>query len=41
MTRPDGLPGQYFHLTQLPYGTDTDPTTRLARSYQIVIYFDS
>jgi hypothetical protein len=41
MTRPDGLPGQYFHLTQLPYGTDIDPTTGLARSYQIVIRFDS
>jgi hypothetical protein len=41
MTRPDGLPGQYFHLIQLPYGTDIDTTTGLACSYQIVIRFDS
>jgi hypothetical protein len=40
MIRPDGLPGQYFHLTQIPYGTDVDPVTSLARSYQIVICFD-
>jgi hypothetical protein len=40
MTRPDGFPGQYFHLTQLPYGIDIDPTTGLARSYQFVIHFD-
>jgi hypothetical protein len=40
MIRPDGLPGQYFHLTQIPYGTDVDPVTGLARSYQIVIRFD-
>jgi hypothetical protein len=41
MTRLDGLHGQYFHLIQLPYGTNIDPTTGLARSYQIVIRFDS
>jgi hypothetical protein len=41
MIRPDGLPGQYFHLTQIPYGTDVDLVTGLARSYQIVIRFYS
>jgi hypothetical protein len=40
-TRPDGLPGQYFHLTQIPYGIDVDPITGLSRSYQILIRFDS
>jgi hypothetical protein len=41
MSRPDGLLGQYFHLTQIPYGIDVDPVTGLSRSYQILIRFDS
>jgi hypothetical protein len=40
-TRPDGLPGQYFHLTQIPYGIDVDSIIGLSRSYQILIRFDS
>jgi hypothetical protein len=41
MSRLDGLPGQYFHLTQIPFGTDIDPVIGLSRSYQILICFDS
>jgi hypothetical protein len=41
MVRPDDLSGQYFHLTQILYGTDVDPITGLSRSYQILIFFDS
>lgn len=39
--RPDGLPGQYLHLTQIPQGTDIVQTTGLSQSYQIIIRFDS
>jgi hypothetical protein len=39
--RLDGLPGQYFHLTQIPFGTDVDTIIGLSRSYQILIRFDS
>lgn len=38
--RPDSLPGQFLHLTQIPTGTDTDSTTGLSHSHQIVIRFD-
>jgi hypothetical protein len=41
MVRPNGLPGQYFHLTQIPYGIDVDPIIGLSRPYQILICFDS
>lgn len=39
--RPDGLPGQYLHLTQIPYGIEIDPSTGLAYTQQIVIRFDT
>ena len=39
--RPDGLPGQYLHLTQIPLGTELEPSTGLSRTYQIIIRFDS
>jgi hypothetical protein len=32
-TRPDGLPGQYLHLTQIPQGIDVDSQTSLSHSY--------
>lgn len=38
--RPDGIPGQYLHFTQLPSGYPTDPATGLAHTYQIIIRFD-
>ena len=41
MSKLDGLPRQYFHLTQIPYGIDIDPITGLSHSYQILICFDS
>lgn len=39
-TRPDTLPGQYYHLTQIPSHINVDPTTGLSPTYQIVIRFD-
>ncbi|KAG0595518.1 hypothetical protein M758_UG173200 [Ceratodon purpureus] len=39
--RPDGLPGQDLHLTQIPLGTDIVPSTGLFQSYQIIIRFES
>ena len=41
MTRLNGLPRQYFHLTQIPCGIDVDSITGLSHSYQILIYFES
>ena len=38
--RPDGLPGQYLHLTQILHDIPTDTTTGLSNSYQILIRFD-
>lgn len=40
-TRPDGVQGQYYHLTQIPSGTDIDAHSGLAHTHQIVIRFDS
>ena len=37
---PDGLPGQYLHLTQIPNGCLVDHSTGLSPTYQIVIRFD-
>ena len=39
-TRPDGIPGQYLHLTQIPHDIPIDSTTGLSHSYQILIRFD-
>jgi hypothetical protein len=38
---PDGVPGPYYHLTQLPSHVDIDPTTGLSPTYQLVIRFDN
>lgn len=38
--RLDGLPGQYFHLTQIPHDISVDTLTGLSHSYQILIRFD-
>jgi hypothetical protein len=40
-SRPDTLPGQYYHLTQLPSYVDMDPITGLSHTYQLVIRFDN
>ena len=38
---PNALPGQYYHLTQLPSHVNIDPTTGLSPTYQLVIRFDT
>jgi hypothetical protein len=38
--RPDGIPDQYLHLTQIPQGIPIDSITGLSHSYQILIRFD-
>lgn len=30
LTRPDGLSGQFLHLTQIPFGVEIDTNTRLS-----------
>lgn len=40
-TRPDGIHGQYYHLTQLPLESKIDETTGLAPTYQVTIRFDT
>ena len=37
---PDGIPGQYLHLTQIPNGCLVDAVTGLSPTYQVVIRFD-
>ena len=39
-TRPDGLPGQYLHFTQIPHDISVDSSTGLSHTYQILIRFD-
>jgi hypothetical protein len=39
--RLDTLPGQHYHLTQLPSHVNIDPTTGLSPTYQLVIRFDT
>jgi hypothetical protein len=41
MTRPDGPPRQYLHLTQILYSIEVDSITGLSKSYQILIRFDT
>jgi hypothetical protein len=38
--QPDGIPGQYLHLIQIPQGISVDSVTGLSHSYQILICFD-
>jgi hypothetical protein len=40
-TRPDGIAGQYYHLTQLPQNSEIDFATGLAPTYQVTIRFDT
>jgi hypothetical protein len=39
--RPDALPGQHYHLTQLLSHVNIDPITGLSPTCQIVIRFDT
>jgi hypothetical protein len=39
--RPDTLPGQHYHLIQLPSHVNIDPTTGLSPTYQLIIRFDT
>lgn len=39
--RPDGIAGQYYHLTQLPQNSEIDLATGLAPTYQVTIRFDT
>ena len=39
IVRTDGIEGQHFNLTQLPFEVETDPDTRLSYDYQVAIYF--
>ena len=38
--RPDGLDGQHYNLTQLPFDIATDPETGLSLDYQVAIHFN-
>ena len=38
--RPDDIPSQYLHLTQIPSGCLVDAVTGLSSTYQVVICFD-
>lgn len=40
-TRPDGLSGQFYHLTQISSRINADVSTSLSHTHQIVIRFDS
>jgi hypothetical protein len=37
--RPDGIAGQHFNITQLPFEIKTDPDTGLSQDYHVAIYF--
>lgn len=39
VSRPDGIPGQHFNITQIPFEIETDPDTGLSLDYQVAIYF--
>ena len=38
-SRPDGIAGQHYNITQLPFQIDTDPDTGLSQDYQVAIFF--
>jgi hypothetical protein len=38
--RPDAVPGNHFHFTQLPRLEKVDPTTGLSEGFQVTIRFD-
>ena len=39
IVRPDGIEGQHYNLTQLPFEVETDSATGLSYDYQVAIYF--
>jgi hypothetical protein len=39
--RPDGIAGQHFNITQLPFEIETDPDTGLSQDYHVTIYFQN
>ena len=39
LSRPDGIEGQHFNVTQLPFEVETDPDTGLSYDYHVAIYF--
>jgi hypothetical protein len=39
LCRNDGVAGQHFNLTQLPFEIETDPDTGLSQDYHVAIYF--
>lgn len=38
---PDGLAGQFLHLTQISFGVEIDSNTGLSKTHQILIRFDN
>ena len=38
-SRPDGIAGQHFNITQLPFEIETEPDTGLSLDYQVAVYF--
>ena len=39
LCRPDGIAGQHYNITQLPFEVEVDPDTGLSQDYHIAIYF--
>ena len=39
VSHPDGVPGQHYNITQLPFEIETDPDSGLSMDYQVAIYF--
>lgn len=39
IARPDGIEGQHYNITQIPFEVETDPDTGLSYDYQVAIYF--
>ena len=39
IVRPDGIEGQHFNITQIPFEVETNPETGLSYDYQVAIYF--
>ena len=39
LCRPDGIAGQHFNITQLPFEIETNPDTGLSLDYHVAIYF--
>jgi hypothetical protein len=38
--RSDNIPGQQFHLTQISFDIQINAETKMALTYQIMIYFE-